>query len=124
MTVETPTDLNVNQGETYVLQVAWLDSSVTPNVPISLTGYRAHMQIRLKAGAPGAALLDLVSPVDITLEPGGQTGVLTVRIPATETATLLKNCAYDLFLISTTDPTQATRLLYGHILLSRSVTVN
>lgn len=109
------------------MNVTWADSSTNPATPISLSGYRAHMQIRAKAGSFGPPLLDLsstgTSPA-LTIEPNAQTGVVAIRIGATDTALLTKTCAYDLFVIKTTDPTEATRLIYGAVTVERAVTVN
>lgn len=127
MTAPTETDIDIVQGQTFTMQVTWADESTDPATPISLSGYHAHMQVRLKAGAVGTPMLDLSSTGTdpaLTLEPNGQTGVVAVRIPATATATLTKNCAYDLFVVSTTDPTEATRLVFGKITIYKSVTVN
>lgn len=126
MAAPTETDLDVVQGQTFTMQVTWADETTDPATPISLSGYRAHMQVRLKVSAP-TALLDLssedASPA-LTLEPGGQTGVLTVRIGATDTSKLTKSCVYDLFVVKKDDPTEATRLMFGTINVFRSVTVN
>lgn len=124
---DTPTDIEIVQGATFNMQVTWADSSTDPPTPISLSDYYAHMQIRSKPGATGTPLINLSSTGTtpaLTIEPDGQTGVVRVRISAQDTATLTKNCAYDLFVIKTNDPTEATRLVYGAITLSKSVTVN
>lgn len=126
--MSTPTPLEIVQRATFSLSVTWKDSA-TPAVPISLAGYYAHMQIRSKAGAAGDPLVDVTSAAtggatpDILLEPNDRTGVVEVRIPATKTAQLTKNCVYDLFLIKSNDPTEATRLIFGPIAVSRAVTV-
>ena len=125
MTLAPSTDITVVQGATFTMQVTWASSAATP-VPISLANHRAHMQIRTRPGLTGTPTIDLTSlgtTPALTLEPGGQTGLVAVRIPATLTATLTKNCAYDLFVINNSDPTDATRLIYGAVILSKSVTV-
>lgn len=112
------------QNATFTMRVTWTDS-VTSN-PISLANYFAHMQVRSKVGATGTPLLDLSSEGTapaLIIEPGGATGEIDIRIPATGTATLTKNCVYDLFVINKTDPTDATRLVKGAITLDKSVTV-
>lgn len=127
MAAPTETDIDVVQGQTFTMQVTWANESTDPATPISLSGYHAHMQVRTKAGATGTALLDLSSigsnPA-LTIEPNGQTGVVAVRIGAVDTAALTKSCAYDLFVVSTADPTEAVRLVFGKITLYKSVTVN
>lgn len=127
MAAPTETDVDVVQGQTFSMQVTWADESVDPPAPISLNGYRAHMQVRSRAGSSGAPLLDLTSDGDdasLHIEPNGQTGVVVVRISASDTAKLTKNCAYDLFVVNTADPTEATRLIFGKVTVSKSVTVN
>lgn len=118
----TETDIEIVQGATFNLSMTWTTSDVTPQ-PISLLGYRAHMQIRSKAGAAGPPWADASSSNgQITLEPGNSTGLIAVRIPATVTATLKKNGWYDLFVIASSDATEATRLLAGKVTLVKSVT--
>lgn len=124
-----PVNLDIIQGATFNLSVTWTSGGATP-VPQPLAGYRAHMQIRRRAGDPNI-LIDLRSDSatpTITLEPPDdtntpQTGVVQLSIPATETANLTRNCAYDLFLIRESDPTQAVRLIFGTVTVERAVTV-
>jgi hypothetical protein len=129
----TPTPLEIVQGATYHLSVTWTDNG-TPPAPISLTGRFALMQVRSKPGAPGDPLINLSSnptldrdgntiPPAITLEPDGETGVISIRIGATQTRVLTKNCAYDLFLVKTDDITESVRLLSGPVTVDKSVTV-
>lgn len=126
--MSTPTPLEIVQRATFSLSVTWTDNA-TPPAPIPLTGYFAHMQIRSKAGAAGDPIVDVTSVAangvtpEILLEPNGMIGVVQVRIPATKTALLTKNCNYDLFLIKVADPTEAIRLIYGPVTVDRSVTV-
>lgn len=127
MTAPTATNIDIIQGQTFGMQVTWADSTTSPPTPIPLTNYRAHMQIRSKPGAVGTPLVELssvgTSPA-LTIEPNGSIGVVEVRIPATTTAILAKNCSYDLFVINSSDPTEATRLVYGTVTVYKSVTVN
>lgn len=127
--MSTPTPLEIAQRATFTMSVTWTDTA-TPPAPIPLAGYYAHMQIRSKAGAAGEPLVDVTSAAtgdatpDIILEPDNAVGVLKVRIPATKTAMLVKNCVYDLFLIKSGDPTEAVRLIHGPVTVERAVTVN
>lgn len=125
MAVPTPTDIDVVQRQTFTMRVVWRTSAATP-VPISLANYRAHMQVRTKPGGAGVPIIDLSSlgtSPGLIREPSGDIGAIIVRIPATLTALITKNCFYDLFIINATDPTDATRLIYGAITISKSVTV-
>lgn len=127
MTAATSTDIDVVQGATFAMQVTWANSAVSPATPIPLSGYRAHMQFRPKPGAVGTPLLELSSEgtaPSLTIEPNGATGVVSIRISAIDTATLNKNCFYDLFVVNKTDPTDATRLVKGAVNLDKSVTIN
>lgn len=119
----TEEDIDIIQGATFNLSLTWTTSDVTP-VPISLAGYRAHMQIRAKQGSIGTPMLDISSTTgEITLEPGGSTGLIAIRIPATMTALLKKGGFYDVFVIANADATEATRLLAGKVILEKSVTI-
>jgi hypothetical protein len=119
----TETDIEVIQGATFNLSMTWTTDDQVP-VPISLSGYRAHMQIRSKAGAVGTPWADATSSNgQIILEPGSVTGAIAVRIPATVTATLKKDGWYDLFVIASADATEATRLLAGKVTLAKSTTI-
>jgi hypothetical protein len=121
----TETDIEIIQGATFNLSITWTTSDESPQ-PISLAGYRAIMQIRKKPGSAGDPLVSVTSDdmdSGIRLEPGSSTGLIAVRIPATSTALLVKDCAYDLFVIASADATEATRLLSGKVLVSKSVTV-
>jgi hypothetical protein len=115
------TDIDVVQGATFTMQVTWADASQATPAPISLQGYRAHMQVRSKQGGVGTPLLDLSSlnpSPALTLEPGGLTGVIDVRISALDTAKLKKDC------FNASDPTQAVRLVFGQITVWKSVTID
>lgn len=126
--VPTPDDIEVIQGATYKMRVTWNDDQATPQ-PISLTGWRAHMQIRAKRGGTGTLLANLSSDVvsddgSLTLEPESLTGTIDVKVSALMTAKLKKSAFYDLFVIKTDDPTEAVRLVYGTVDISTSATVN
>jgi hypothetical protein len=120
-------DIEIEQGAMFAMSVAWT-SGANPSVPNSLAGYGAHLQARLASDLNGHPLLDLSSKgaaPALTIEPGGQVGVVYVRFPggAAGTAKLVGDCIYDLFVIKEDDPTEAVRLVHGLITVSRSVTV-
>lgn len=123
----TSVPIEIIQGQTFRMNVTWADATTDPATPLSLTGYRAHMQIRSKAGASGTPLVDLssigVNP-QLAIEPNSATGVVGIRIGADVTATLTKNCAYDLFIIRLDDVTEAVRLVAGAVTINKSVSVN
>lgn len=119
----TAFNLNIVQGATYRFSVTYTTGGATP-VASSLADYRAHMQIRRRPANP--VLIEMSSTgtdPDIQIEPGGQTGVVSVRIPATQTKLLTRDCVYDLFLINTSDETEAFRLLYGVVVVQQAVTL-
>lgn len=125
--VGTALNIAVAQGGTYTLMVEAVDGS---NAPFALDGFRAHMQIRKRAGTAGDPIVDLssigISP-DIFLEPeddngAPQVGIVEVRIPATKTTALTRTAVYDLFLIDENDSTERIRLLNGTVTVARSVT--
>lgn len=122
------TPIAVVQGATFTMQVTWTDASTDPATPISLDGYRALMQIRLRAGVTGTPLISLssegTSPA-LTLEPNQHTGVIKIRIGANNTRLLKKaTYHYDLFVINKDDDTEAIRLVFGPVNVSKSVSVD
>lgn len=110
--------ITVEQGATYDLQVTWTEPDGTA---ISLAGYTAHMQIR--DDPSGALLIDLTSGGGLTVEPDGQTGVITIRLGADQTALLTgRGGRYDLELHMTGDETEVVRLMSGKVSVSEQVT--
>lgn len=143
--------LGIVQGQTYPLKVTWTDGAVpTPNA-LSMAGRYAHMQVRSKIGQVGVPVIDSYSTyvtkgvdtstpddsrlatanvADIIQEPSGQTGVLEIRLPATATQALKKVSTadepsywFDIYTISSTDPTDAVQLATGQVAVRNSVTV-
>lgn len=117
--METVT-LDMEQGATMRVTLLYKDAD---DLPIPLDGLRAHMQIRKRQKTTATMLIDL------TTENGGVTlgpedGEIHIRVSATETANVTRNAWYDLHLISTTDPTEVTRVFGGQILLTPGVTVD
>jgi hypothetical protein len=113
-------NFTIEQGADFSVTWEWLTGS--PAIPVNLTGYTAHLQVRpaYAATAPGTVYLDLTSSSGITL--GGSAGTIAVFIPASTTAALsFTNAAYDLKLTSVSG--LVTRLLQGTVTLSWQVTV-
>ena len=104
-------------GSTYTVQLVYNDPS---GDPIDLTGYTAKMQLRLKYGAPTAALTLTTGGGGIVID--GPNG--TINITATDEQTLTLEptfYVYDLDLIS---GGVITRLIQGQITARPEVTVN
>lgn len=121
----TQTDIEIVQGETKNFSATWTKGGVAQ----SLADYVAHLQVRKRAGSYTAApMIDVSStdaaPAAILLEPGGQTGKVVVRIPATLTRNVARNGWYDLFIVKASDPTDAVRLMHGQVTVSKSATDN
>lgn len=118
------TSLNMIQGETYNMSLTW----ATDGEPNSLELFRAHMQIRRRLGQTGDPVVDLSSETEspaITIEPGGETGVIVVRVPANLTELLTKPVYYyDLFIVERLHPDNALRMLHGPVNVSQSVTID
>lgn len=117
-------DLIVEQGATFRVSLTYTDSA---SVPISLVGYRAHMQIRDKAGAT-RVIIDLTSDAGGGITLGGglhdlTSGKIDIHIGASKTVLLKKNGAYDLHLVAVNDSDEVTRVFGGAILLTKAVTV-
>ena len=95
--------------------------------PVNLSGYRAHMQIRARAGA-SAVLIDLSSAVGGGITLGGlladlTSGKIDIYIGASKTALLKRNAAYDLHLVDVADPDEVIRVFGGAVLVIKAVTV-
>jgi hypothetical protein len=58
----------------------------------------------------------------LTIEPASETGVITIHIAADITQSLNRPAYYDLFVVSKTDPDSRTRLIFGDVGPSLSVT--
>lgn len=127
----TATDLEVVQGETKVFSATW----TVLDVPKPLTGdnhnYAAHLQVRRRrsgsfTGTPiiDVSSLDEITPPIVTLEPGGDVGKVKVRIHGGLTALIKRTCEYDLWVINQDDTTERVRLIFGQVVVSKSVTDN
>jgi hypothetical protein len=79
----TPGLLNLTcpQGATFTKTLTWK----VGGTPVDLTGWTARMQVRTRHAAP-ETLVDIDSSAGITL--GGDTGTITVALPATATEAL------------------------------------
>lgn len=122
--MSTQTDIEIVQGETKVFTATWTIGGVAK----PLTGYVAHLQMRKRPGSftadPLVDISSLGTTPAIQLEPAGTVGLVRVRIPAQLTSVLKKNCWYSLFLVNGTDPSEAIRLMFGQVLISKSSTDN
>ena len=117
-------DLTIEQGVTFRVSLTYKDGT---GVPVDLTGYRAHMQIRAKAGA-SVVLIDLSSSLGGGITLGGVLGDLTsgkidIYIGATKTALLKRNAAYDLHLVDALNPDEVILVFGGAVLVVKAVTV-
>ena len=110
--------LTLEQGATWNVSLTYTDAL---NVPIALTPFRAHMQVRRRFGSP--VLLDLSTENgSITLLAGGVIKIRgKARAPARINTTM---CVYDLHLIKLVDPDDVTRVFGGTVSVQRAVTVN
>lgn len=114
-TLDNP--LLIEQGATFRQTFTWQTGS--PSVPVDLTGYSAHMQVR---DAPGTlpVLLDL-STANGGIVLGGTAGTVTLYASATTTAALAwSKGRFDLDL--TAPNGDVIRLLQGGVVVSPEVT--
>lgn len=109
--------ITINQGETFVLPIEYVDSD---GDAIDIRNYTAKMQIR-----PTVASDVVLS--ELTTENGkilisGLTGRIDLTIPAAETEALEApaSAVYDLFIVSNSGI--ATRLLRGPVTITQAVT--
>lgn len=92
MADEDARTLHVRQGFTYRVTFTWTDES---GAAISLADYDATFRVLSKVGVL-PAILTVVSPASIVVEPDGETGQLAVTLTASQTAALPKRGAYAL----------------------------
>lgn len=113
-------DLCIQQWATYLQAFTWLSPQIIANggqqvLPVDLTGYMATLEIRAFPLAP-TILYDASS--NITL--GGPTGIITINIPATTTATFTWGSGvYDLLLTNLAGT--VTRFTQGNVTVSPGV---
>jgi hypothetical protein len=115
MTTTATYDLEINQGATYSLQLAF---QTDQNTPMDLTGYAGLSEIRHNATRELAATFT-VTIVDTLL------GLVSLELSAEDAALLpfstkVPNLAYDLVF---TIGTEVLRALEGSVSVSRQVTV-
>lgn len=85
-------NLTIQQGDTFVLAVRWIDD--VTGQPVDLTGATARMQLRSYYTSP-AVVLDLASGTGITID--ALEGRLTIVVSAVQTAALqAQSGVYDL----------------------------
>lgn len=116
-----PYPLTIDQGARFYKKFLWRDKASL--VPIDLTGYKAHMQVRETAESDHALLTlsteSITKDGSITL--GGATGTIELEVVATNTAAIdWKNAVYDLELFTTDD--DVIRLIEGPVLVSKETT--
>lgn len=102
-------DLAIVQYETLQRTFTWMIDGQAQSV----AGYTIHSQIRRKEDPSSELLLDLKPYIT----PAADNLSLILRVPATITGSLdlraFRKAAWDLFLVSNSDPTDAVRLLQG-----------
>ncbi len=111
-------DFTIEKGTYWNRALSWTADSV----PVDLTGWTAHMQVRpAYANQTSVVLADLTDGSGITL--GGTAGTILLELTGTQTAALSFDTAvYDLYL---TNPSgRPTRLLEGIVTLSDQVTAS
>lgn len=85
-------NLTIQQGDTFALDVQWIDD--TTGQPVDLTGATARMQLRSYYASP-AVVLDLAVGTGITID--AAEGRFTIVASATQTAGLsAQSGVYDL----------------------------
>jgi hypothetical protein len=109
-------DLTIYQGSDFSQVVTFLQTA--GGTPVDLTGLTGRMQIRQSKGS-SALFMDLTTE-NGRLTFGGTTGVVTMTLNTTETATIQADGVYDLEFV--TSATSAARWLEGSIILSKEVT--
>jgi hypothetical protein len=107
----------IDQGATYTLQMVYQDGAGNP---INLTGYTAKMQLRLKFGAPDAALTLTTENGGITIN--GPTG--TINLLATDEQTLALDPLLYLYDLDIITGGTIERLIMGQITVRPEVTIN
>ena len=114
--VPAQVDLTIYQGSDFSQVITFLQTA--GGTPVDLTGLTGRMQIRNVQSSP-TVLMELTT-ANGRLTFGGETGVVTMTLNATETATILTDGVYDLEFV--TSATSAARWLEGRVILSNEVT--
>ena len=108
-------DFEIVPGTTFSRSLVWNDEN---GVPVDLTGWSAHMQIRTW---PLEALAADLSTSGGGIILGTTDGTIALTIAAAVTAKIRPGVAkYDLFLTNLTPATSC--LLYGDVIVQRGVT--
>lgn len=111
-------DLAIVQHETLQRTFTWMIDGQAQSV----SGYTIHSQVRRKEDPASQLLLDLAPYIT----PAVDSLSLVLRVPATVTGSLdlraFRKAAWDLFLVSSSDPTDAVRLLQGAVSLDPAST--
>jgi len=110
-------NLLVEKGATFSLTLIYNTKINDVSTPVDLTGYTARAQFREEYDSP-SAFVSLTSTSGIVL--GGNTGTITLNIPANTTQTLVPDLAvWDLELQS---GDTVVRLVEGKVRLKPEVT--
>ena len=113
----------IEQGATLDLELEYKDST---NTPIDVSSYTGKLQIKSDyADNAPTTYLSLTDPVvdgtGIDFTTNGSSGIIGIKISATDTATLTFDTAvYDFEITNTSNI--VTRLLQGTVQLSKQVT--
>lgn len=111
-------DISIEQGSQWVAVITCRDAD---NVPLDLTGYEARMQIRATADAVATMLSITSTGVSPAIVVTAATGVLTITIPATSTASLTAGSAvYDIEIYPS--EAAARKVLRGNVDIVAEVT--
>lgn len=109
-------NITIEQGVTTQIDFQWKDAA---GVPINLTGYSARMQVRPSLTSPDILLDCTTANSKLVITAG--TGIISLRLSATETAALTVEAGvYDLEVVDGSN--KVTRLLQGAYALSKEVT--
>jgi hypothetical protein len=109
-------DMVIDQGATLSRALTWKNSA---RVPYNLTGFTARMHVRNTVTDTGTVLIRTTSNGGILL--GGATGVVTVKLTATESAAIpAGRYVYDLELVSAGG--EVSRLVEGSFIVRPEVT--
>lgn len=109
-------NINMDQGATFERNLTVKNSDGTP---LNLFGYQARMHIRLEMEDDGYLALLTTENGRIVL--GGIEGTIFLTLPAAVTATLRRDCVYDIELIEPING-KIYRLLKGLVRVSDEVT--
>lgn len=109
--------LVINQGATFIDVLTW--STGEPPLPVDLTGCTARMQIR--ATQASTSVLSELTTENMGVVLGGNTGVITLKIPAIKTEKFAwLSGVYDLEIVFPDET--VVRIVEGNVSVSVGVT--